>query len=86
MDDTVDNHDERARRAADLYTAAAERRHEKPGHDGCHDARFGRNARRYAERNGQGERHDAHDEARHHIGRQRLAVVVAEVAPQLWFE
>ena len=64
LDDAVDDHDERAGRAADLHPRAAQRRDQEPGDDRGVEAALGRDAAGDGERDGQRQRDDADDDAR----------------------
>ena len=78
LDDAVDNDDEGARRAADLYPASAQQRDDEPRDHSRDDSLFGRHARSDTEGDSQRQGHDAHNQAGHQVGRKRLARIPPE--------
>ena len=81
-DDAVDNHDERARRTANLYAAAAEGGHEETADDGRKDALRGGNAGGNTESDGQRKGHNADNETCHEVGGKLLLVVVPQLTEE----
>ena len=82
-DDAGDDHDERARRTADLDARSAEQRHEEAADDGGVDAGLWRDARRDAERHRERQRDDADGQAGDEVGGKRMTVVAGERIEQL---
>ena len=78
LDDAVDNDDEGARRASDLYAAAAQQRNDESGDDGGDDALFGRDARGDAEGDGQRQGDDADNDAGHQVAQEIRAGVTLQ--------
>lgn len=66
--DAVYYNNERARRTANLHTAASECRHYESRYDGCDDALLRSHARCDAESDSQRQCDDAYDDAGHDVG------------------
>ncbi len=78
LHDRVHDHNERARRAADLHARPAERRDQKSAHDRREQTPLGADPTRNREGDGEGQRYDADDDTGSHIADE----LVAAVSPQ----
>ena len=77
--DTVDNHDEGTRGAANLETATTQQGNRKTRYNRGVQALFGANARGDGECDGERKREDTHDKARHQVAHEVfLGVAPAE--------
>jgi hypothetical protein len=76
LHDAVDDHDERARGPADLYSRTAQGGNQEPGDDRGDQAAFGRHAAGNGERDGERQGDNANDHARRQVVRELLLVVV----------
>ena len=76
-DDSVNDDDEGASRATDLYTTSAEQGDEKTGNDCRIKAGFRRHSRGDAERHGQRQSHHADGEAGGNVAAKQMGVVAA---------
>ena len=77
------DYDKRARRAAYLHRAAAEKRHHETADDGGHHADGGAHARCDTESDGKRQSHDADHDAGDDVGAQALLGVMLQRFPQL---
>ena len=84
--DAVDNDDERSRRSANLHPAAPETRHEETGDNSGDDSFLRRHARRDTECDGKRQSHNADNDSRHDVGRQRSLRVAFERREELRLE
>src|SRR5438034_6230944 len=75
LHDRIDDHDERARRPADLYARAAQCGDEESRDDGGEQPALGAHSARNREGDGERERHDPDDDPRAEIGEELLAGV-----------
>jgi hypothetical protein len=75
LDDAVHDHDERARRSADLHARAAERRNQEPGDDGGPQAAIWRDSAGDREGNRQRQGNDSDDDSGRDVGHELGAVI-----------
>ena len=84
--DAVYDDDESTRRTSNLYFAATEQRDNESGYYSRDDAFFRRYARGDTKCNGKRQGHNAHNDTRHEVAHERLAVVRLKCRKQLGFE